>query len=156
MNQERPGEERNVDKEMLTMAKQLILENFGRHLLVTFPIAYQGIFVESGFALISAKTQSLLWFSLVLFGNLCLLSLLAIIKRRMQFFILFFPAWFSFVFYSFFSHNIPRYNESLIPCYWLAAILQLYLVYQFMAAHKRTPKLQKSAPEKKEKKRKRQ
>ena len=116
-----------VDKILLEQAKSEMLKNPVKHLLTTIPFAYRGIFVTprlylfDDFYIIKGT-----YLCFILFFCLFMVTIGSLIERDLPLFTFFFPAVFSYSFYSLFSHNIPRYNTALIPVLWVATILFIY------------------------------
>jgi 4-amino-4-deoxy-L-arabinose transferase-like glycosyltransferase len=119
-----------VDKELRKMGEEGILKNPFRHLLVTLPIAWRGIFIEVGFTLtILNNNFLLLQFDTILFINIFLffcffyVIILILKKRKWQLLMLYIPAIYLYLINSFITQDKPRYNIAFLPLLFLAAIM---------------------------------
>ncbi len=85
-----------------------------RHISACIPFGIRGICIKP------------FWISLILFGGFFLVLIRALISRRGDILAALLPAAFSFSFYTFFSHNLPRYHEPILPLLYLGIIVGLF------------------------------
>jgi len=121
-------------------AKRILAHPF-RHIAVTLPILWRGIFIEMG------CLSKLVWKNTILFNlasvfflilsfpyifSLVFHTVVASKKRDWAFLIIISPAWYLFFLNAAITHNIPRYNQPLIP---LFAVLFLLMIHQLIESH---------------------
>ncbi|MEC8876180.1 MAG: hypothetical protein VX198_00845 [Pseudomonadota bacterium] len=91
-----------------------IVNNLPKHLLVTFPVFYRGLWVDE-FILISFP--AFIWATLLAWKN-----------RRYDVFLCLLPSMFCLLFYSLFSPNFPRYQLLSLPAFSLSLGLFLEML----------------------------
>lgn len=105
-------------------AKSMAVENIKahpvRHLLMCFPLAWRGMFVEvdNRFFIIPASVMSLLLF-IGFFG----FTIRSIRKGEWKNIAFILASMYIFTLYPLVTHNIPRYQRPLIPILWITTIL---------------------------------
>lgn len=92
-----------------------ILRHPLRHMAVTLPVAYRGIFV--------ARTAAL---SFALWACLFVAGYVGLRRRDAPTMAALLPALFCFAFHALATHNIPRYNFIAIPTLWVSLLLVLH------------------------------
>lgn len=113
-----------ADKVLLQEARDKILQHPLKHFAVTIPFAYRGIFVAQRFYIFNDYYLIKgTYLCIILFLCLFTVTIASLAEKNFILFSFFLPTLFSFLFVSFFTHNIPRYNEPLIPVLWVATIL---------------------------------
>jgi hypothetical protein len=127
------GSQVETDKLLVAEGWQALRKNFLKHLANTVPFAYRGIFVSP---------RLYLWGDIyllkgtyvcyLLFLSLFVLTIQSLRTRNAVVFAFLAPSLFSYAFFSFFTHNIPRYNTPLLPILWIAAIIVLH---RYIARH---------------------
>ena len=140
------GSQVETDKLMRAEGAQLLRQHFFKHLATTVPFAYQGIFVSP---------RLYLWSDIYLLKGtyVCYLLFLSLFVRTIQslrtrnavLFAFLAPSLFSYAFFSFFTHNIARYNTPLLPIRWLATII---VRHRYIARHR--PGAHGSEPQRRE------
>ncbi len=121
------GSQVQTDKLMVEEGKAMLRDNFLKHLLTTTSFAYRGIFISQ---------RLYLWDDIyllkgtyvcyLLFCSLLALGIRSLLKRDVVLCAFLAPSLFSYAFFSFFTHNIPRYNLPLLPVLWIATVIVLY------------------------------
>ena len=120
-----------IDKEMRRYARNKILSHPFRHIFVTLPIAWKGLFVEDRYSLsvpFSMVLVSSVGISLAYFASLFFLAGVGIKRRKWDLFAIALPALYLYGVNSFFTHNIPRYNQPLIPVLIVALLFVAHLL----------------------------
>jgi len=120
-----------IDKEMRRYARNKILRHPFRHIFVTLPIAWKGLFVEDRYSLsvpFSMVLVSSVGISLAYFGSLFFLAGLGIKRRQWDLFSVSLPALYLYGVNSFCTHNIPRYNQPIIPVLIVALLIVVHLL----------------------------
>lgn len=124
------GEDREnaaINNELESVAKRRILTHPFKHILVSIPLAWRGIFVESGFYLLDPSELSVVM-SLVYFVSFCMVAIASIVQRRWSLFAFIFPALFLFSMHSLFTNSNPRHNEPLIPILVVCFLVVIHLL----------------------------
>lgn len=121
------GSQVETDKLLVAEGWQALRKNFLKHLANTVPFAYRGIFVSP---------RLYLWGDIyllkgtyvcyLLFLSLFVLTIQSLKTRNAVVFAFLAPSLFSYAFFSFFTHNIARYNTPLLPILWIAASIVLH------------------------------
>lgn len=100
------------DSELSTMIRQDVLGNLTKHVMVTFSLAWRGMWVSKYWGLIAIP---------VFLG----VAVLAIRRKWAAFLIFSIPAWFMLGLHAFTSVNVVRYNLILIPCLAVAVAVAI-------------------------------
>jgi len=113
-------------------AMEKIKADPGRHLLATIPFAWRGHSVESGFEFGSASIK---WppLNLVYWTALAVALVASLRRRDWAMLYLFAPTVFLFGIQSLLTHNLPRYNQPLVPM--LAVALAICATRAWRRAH---------------------
>jgi 4-amino-4-deoxy-L-arabinose transferase-like glycosyltransferase len=126
-----------ADKELRQIALQKILKNPVRHILATIPIAWKGIFIETGYSfmlknpnwfLISAKSVVLSNF--ILFFCFFYVIIYSLARRKWEISIFFLSPFYLYFMNSVVTHNKARYNYPLAPVMVIAVVLLAYFFIQ--------------------------
>jgi hypothetical protein len=139
------GTAAKADRNIQKKAIHQILKHPFKHLMVTLPVALRGMYVLSplkGPKFLQEKTNAYkrkkyflnpftaCFLNIFLFLALFSLFINALLKNDLPLAAALLPAAFSFVFYSFLTHNLPRYNIPLIPILWASTMILLFNVYK--------------------------
>jgi len=115
-----------ADSAMISMAVSEIKSHPFRHLIICFPFAWKGIFVEiDDHFFIPASLISLL-----LFTGFFAFTLRALIKREWEHVALVLPSLYLFGMHMLLTWCNPRYNKPMIPVLWIASLFVLQLAWQ--------------------------
>lgn len=119
---------RNEERVEMEGMKQ-ILQHPIRNLLIAIPLGWQGIFVEKGYRL--NAPFSMIFYSSVVINVVYFLSLFgsfiwAIKKKAWSILAVSMVGLYLYGLHTLVTHNIPRYNEPLIP---LLVVLFLFIIY---------------------------
>ena len=107
---------------------KLILKHPFKHLALTLPIAWRGIFVEYGYianAPFSILIRSIFLVSIAYFTSLFFWFVYCFRKQKWELFSITLVCMYLYGMNSFFTHGLPRYNQPLIPV--LAVLLSVSL-----------------------------
>jgi hypothetical protein len=107
-----------IDRQLRRAATSVMSAHPFRHLLVTLPIAWQGLFPEIGWTVnapIQVRVASPVIISLVYFGALFSLAFSAFRMAAWKLFAFTVPALYLYAVNSVFTHGLPRYSEPAIP-----------------------------------------
>lgn len=124
-----------IDLEVRSTAFSEILKHPFRHILTTLPLGWRGLFVESGYMLFrpfSMRVISSVGVSIIYFVFLFIAVFLYVRKKMWQLLVITFPAIYLYGLNSFITHNLPRYNQPLIP----VLVVVLLLVIHFFRNEK--------------------
>lgn len=99
-----------------------------KHLIVSIPVFYRGLFAETGFdlgrgSLLKVELKSSLLVGPFLFGCFFVLIRTFFRDKATELAILFMPTLYSIAFHSLVTHNIPRYSIPLIPMLIISLLL---------------------------------
>jgi len=125
-----------VDRQTKKEAIGKILRHPFRHILVTLPLGWRGLFVESGYVLrapFTVAVVSSIAISLAYFGSFFFLAFSSIKRRRWELFAIILPGLYLYGMHSFFTHSLARYNDPLIP----VLVVSLLLVVNMLINRKR-------------------
>ena len=119
-----------VDKKLKSMAKTKILKHPFRHILVTLPIGWRGLFAEHGYRLkipgSGIVINSSVPTNIVYFAALFFLAFLSVKKRWWDLFAFILPALYLYGIQTFLTHNLARYNKPLIPTLVVALLFVVH------------------------------
>jgi hypothetical protein len=113
-----------ADGELSSLAVKRISHTPIRHLAWTLPIIWKGSFVERG-VLGDIEIYNIIA-SIIYIFSMLYLFITSIKKKIFAISLFLLPSIFIFLFQSFFTHNIPRYNIALIPVLIISFILIIY------------------------------
>lgn len=125
-----PRENNQVNNQLKEAALEQIAAHPLKHLVVTLPIAWRGLFVEEGFSLkipllpLSVNSPTII--SLLYFASLAYTAFLSVKEKSWQMFALILPALFLYGIHSLLTHNIPRFNAPLIPIFIITLLVQFH------------------------------
>ena len=122
-----------MSKRIWSFKKRALNEIFSnplKHLAVTIPVALKGMYVLDDADSPAGNAVCLMNF--LLFFSLFFLFIKAIVHKNTAVTAFLLPAVFSFLFYSFLTHNITRYNVPLIPVLWASTTI---IVFGFFKRH---------------------
>lgn len=124
------GETAEIDKKLRKIAMKKILSHPFKHILVTLPIGWRGIFAERAYMLMapfSLSVASPVVINFAYFGSLLFLVISSLRKRRHELFAITLPAIYLYGMNSFFTHNIPRYTQPNIPIFVVILLTAVHL-----------------------------
>jgi 4-amino-4-deoxy-L-arabinose transferase-like glycosyltransferase len=111
-----------TDRELRRTAINYILRNPLKHIITTLPLAWRGIFIETGFRyeilnrnLFLIQADSVLFINIILFFSLFFSIIYLIRKRKWDVFLILVPSIYLYFINSFITHNKPRYNIPILP-----------------------------------------
>jgi hypothetical protein len=108
-----------INDELKERALRQILSNPVKHLVVTLPIAWRGLFVENGFSIrvpfLQFVLDSVIIISLLYFSSLFYVGFLSLKRKDWKMLAFVMPALFMYGMHSLLSHNLARFNDPLIP-----------------------------------------
>lgn len=120
------------DKVYQGRAIKEILKHPFKHLIVTIPLAWRGIFVEYGYILhapFSILIRSIVLISIAYFASLFFWFIQSFRKQKWELFSITLLCMYLYGMNAFFSHSLPRYNQPLIP---VLAVLFSVSLYSFL------------------------
>lgn len=120
-------ENATVNNKLESTAKKRILSHPFKHILVTLPIIWHGLFVESGFYFFEPDRPSVI-ISLIYFISLGFIIVVSLLKQKWSLFAFMLPSLFLYSMHSFLTHNVPRFNEPLIPILVISFLYSVYLL----------------------------
>ncbi|MBN2105975.1 MAG: hypothetical protein JW832_01005 [Deltaproteobacteria bacterium] len=121
------GSQVETDKLLVAEGWQALRKHFFKHLATTVPFAYRGIFVSPRLYLWNdIYLLKGTYVCYLLFLSLFMLTLHSLRARDAVLLAFLAPSLFSYAFFSFFTHNIARYNTPLLPVLWIAASIVLH------------------------------
>jgi hypothetical protein len=128
-----------ADKDLQKMALKSILSNPLKHLFVSIPLAWFGIFVETSYKLVIINQNffilqfgSAFLIPIILFISFFTMIIWSIVRKRWGLFLFFIPSLFLYLINVLITHSKGRYNYPLIPVLNIAAILVIfYLIDKF-------------------------
>ncbi len=118
VNRAHGGESPKTDKMVKRIAMKEILSHPFRHIAVTIPMAWRGIFVEKAvmtnvpFAIVVSGGVGI---CIVYFASFFTAVFISIRKKNWQMFAVLLPMIYLYGMNTLFTHSLPRYNEPLIP-----------------------------------------
>ena len=134
------------DKTIQKRAVRQLLHHPFRHLAATLPFAWRGMFFEHGY-LVSAPfvimIRSIIVVSLLYFASLFFWLVRSLRTRQWEVFGVVLLCVYLFGLNSFFSHNIPRYNQPALPLLAVLFSMSLELILRrrrLTKVHSDTPK----------------
>jgi 4-amino-4-deoxy-L-arabinose transferase-like glycosyltransferase len=119
------------EKLLTNEALSEIFHNTPKYLLVTIPLAFQGIFLERGFDVLGSQVVNDFYMGIILILPLFPLLLVALTTRNVSYGLVVLVPLFSIFFHAFFSDSLPRYNFPIVPLLWVALITVAFLVLRF-------------------------
>ena len=164
MSKSGTGETIAIDKELKSLAKGKVLAHSFRHILTTIPMAWRGIFVENTYARnleiicdrnfglahpFSTAIVNPVAIGLAYFGSLFFLALSGVRKKKWELLAITLPSLYLYGINSFVTHNIPRYNQPIIPVLAVALLFAASLAINKIAGKLKVVKtVDKTAPRK--------
>jgi 4-amino-4-deoxy-L-arabinose transferase-like glycosyltransferase len=119
-----------ADKKLRQMAIQRILKNPARHVLVTIPIAWKGIFIETGYSFVLRNpnwfwlsARSVVFVNIILFFSFFYVIISSLVRRKWDIALFFLSPFYLYFLNTVATHNKERYNFPLIPVMVIAAVL---------------------------------
>jgi len=131
------------DKALRKRAAMEIIKHPFKHLAVTLPVAWRGIFVEHGYILnapISAVIRSVFLVSILYFAALFYWFVQSFRRQNWPVFSITLLCMYLYGMNSFFTHGLARYNQPLIP---VLAVLLTAALYSFRTCRNKTGTVQK-------------
>jgi hypothetical protein len=129
-----------ADKKLRQMGLQNILKNPIRHILLTIPIAWKGIFIETGYSFILRNpnwfwlsARSVILINIILFFCFFYVIIFSLVRRKWGVSLFFLSPFYLYFLHAIATHNKERYNFPLIPVMVIAVLL---LAYFFIQKHK--------------------
>jgi len=133
-----------ADKEIRSAAFERILKNPLKHILATIPIAWKGIFIETGYTFmvrnpnwLILQLRSVLFINIILFFCFFYAIIYSLVRKKWAVSLFFLSPFYLFFINSFITHNKPRYNYPLNPVMIIAVVLLVYYFIQIYR-HRKT------------------
>lgn len=136
-----PEESPAVDKQLRSIARRKILAHPFRHILTTSTFAWRGLFVETGYivrAPFLVTITGTVPVNIAYFASLFFLAVSTVRKKRWELLAVILPSLYLYGMQSFFTHNLPRFNASLIPVLVVALLFVIHLLINRQACESHT------------------
>lgn len=114
-----------ADKQLYKEAITQILSSPLKHVMVSIPFAWRGLFVEKNFTPSMREANSAILLNFVYLFAFILFLYFSYKKRKIIHFLIMVPLFYHYTLHVLVTHNLPRYNRPLLPLLWVAVSVVL-------------------------------